>query len=170
MATREPDDSTAAGDGHHAAPVPEDVWRRFAADSERAIRRSAPREPSARERLSGASVRFAPDGANRERGAGHAPSDAVGELWQPQELTAGPAWRDLDGPGRRRRVCRVLGTVAAVVLLLSAASHLSTGPRQGRGVPGGTTLQQSEDVPAGSPAGATSRPEPDDTAPTLRAG
>jgi hypothetical protein len=52
---------TASGPGGDATPeeqdgmpsVPEEVWRRFLADSEQAIRATAPREPSARERARG---------------------------------------------------------------------------------------------------------------------
>ena len=52
---------TASGPGGGATPeerdgtpsVPEEVWRKFLADSERAIRATAPREPSARERAQG---------------------------------------------------------------------------------------------------------------------
>ncbi|MCX2927118.1 hypothetical protein [Streptomyces sp. NEAU-W12] len=66
-------------------------------------------------------------------------------------------WRDLDRRARARRVCRVIGTAAAIALVLGAWSQLSTGagtPDQG---PGSTVLQQSEDVPAELPT-ATSVP------------
>ncbi|MER7716548.1 hypothetical protein ABTX99_06280 [Streptomyces flaveolus] len=52
---------TASGPGGGATPeerdgtpsVPEEVWRKFLADSEQAIRATAPKEPSARERTQG---------------------------------------------------------------------------------------------------------------------
>lgn len=116
--------------------VPEDVWRRFLEDDERAILASAPREPSARERTPG--WRPGP------------PLAAVGELWQPEEPWPGPAWRDLDRRARLRRVGRVLGTAAAVAVALTAWSQLSTGP----GTPGGPAdtigrrLEESPVVPS----------------------
>ncbi|AKZ58128.1 Membrane protein [Streptomyces ambofaciens ATCC 23877] len=100
-------------------PVPEDVWRRFLQDDERAIRASAPREPSARERTPGWRPGPAPAG--------------VGEPWHPEDPRTGPAWRELDTRARLRRTGRVIGTAAAVALALTAWSQLSAGP----GTPGG---------------------------------
>ncbi|MGW8061500.1 hypothetical protein ACVV2G_04255 [Streptomyces ziwulingensis] len=114
-------------------PVPEDVWRRFLEDDERAIRASAPREPSARERTAG-------------RRPGPAPA-AVGELWYPEDPGAGPAWRDLDGRARLRRIGRVIGTAAAVALALTAWSQLTTGPGTPGGGPADTIGQRLEESP-----------------------
>ncbi|MER6530616.1 hypothetical protein [Streptomyces sp. NPDC001508] len=149
MSTRQPDSDGPTGGGDGAAPVPDTVWQQFLDDSERAIRRSAPREPSARERA------VPPPAAPRPT----APRpDAVGELWQPRELSYGPAWRDLDGPARRRRVGRVLGTVAAAALALSALSLLPAGPGGGPAGPDDATSQRSEDVADPLPT-ATASPD-----------
>lgn len=139
MSTRQPDsDGPTGGDGG-TPPVPDTVWQRFLDDSERAIRRSAPREPSARERAAAA-----PE------------PDAVGELWQPPELSYGPAWRDLDGPARRRRVGRVLGTIAGAALALSALSLLPAGSGGAPAGPDDATSQRSEDIPEPLPTATAS--------------
>ncbi|MEU0224304.1 hypothetical protein ABZ177_08130 [Streptomyces sp. NPDC006284] len=120
-------DSGAAPDGPDGVPpVPEDVWRRFLQDDERAIRASAPREPSARERL--------PDGGGPDAGPWAGPASAgVGEPWHPEDPWARPAWRELDTRARLRRTGRVIGTAAALALALTAWSQLSAGG----GTPGG---------------------------------
>ncbi|MGZ3101408.1 hypothetical protein [Streptomyces sp. H62] len=120
-------DSGAAPDGPDGVPpVPEDVWRRFLQDDERAIRASAPREPSARERL--------PDGGGPDGGPWAGPASAgVGEPWHPEDPWARPAWRELDTRARLRRTGRVIGTAAALALALTAWSQLSAGG----GTPGG---------------------------------
>ncbi|MFE0729784.1 hypothetical protein ACFW2X_16315 [Streptomyces antibioticus] len=129
MTTRE-----AGDDG-----MPDEVWLKFLTDSERAIRASAPREPSARERAtrdhSGAAV------------GGCGPEGPVGELWQPGEKTpAGPAWRDLDTSARLRHAGRLVATAVAIALALAAWSWLST--RAGvPDAPGDGTVQQSERAP-----------------------
>lgn len=123
--------------------VPEDVWRRFLEDDERAIRASALREPAARERTPG--WRPAP------------PPAAVGELWRPEDPWPGPAWRELDRRARVRRVCRVLGTAAAVALALTAWSQLSTGPGTPGGEPADTIGRRLEESPV-LPSAATPVP------------
>ncbi|MFD8150950.1 hypothetical protein ACFY3O_23815 [Streptomyces sp. NPDC001046] len=90
----------------------DEVWQRFLADSESAIRATAPREPSARERAQGRRPQ---------------PPQTVGDLWQPDEPRARVAWRDLDHRGRMRRAARFAVTAAAVALALGAWSQLSTG-------------------------------------------
>ncbi|MEU6100289.1 hypothetical protein [Streptomyces flaveolus] len=194
---------TASGPGGGATPeerdgtpsVPEEVWRKFLADSEQAIRATAPREPSARERSQGHRPRPpatgpargghpgpapgtgtlpgsdahpspalrpgtgahpAPDPHPRPRpgvarpGSGASPGgervDAVGDLWSPQEPWAGPAWRELDGRARVRRVGRVVGTAAAVALALTAWSQLSTGPGTPTRGPGDTIGRRLEET------------------------
>ncbi len=113
--------------------VPEDVWRRFLEDDERAIRASALREPAARERTPG--WRPAP----------------------PPDPWPGPAWRELDRRARVRRVCRVLGTAAAVALALTAWSQLSTGPGTPGGEPADTIGRRLEESPV-LPSAATPAP------------
>ncbi|GGQ26126.1 hypothetical protein ACFFKE_18275 [Streptomyces mutabilis] len=125
-------------------PVPEDVWRKFLEDDERAIRASALREPAARERTPG----WQPG----------PPPTAVGELWLPEDPWPGPAWRELDGRARVRRVGRVIGTAAAVALALTAWSQLSTGPGTPGGEPADTIGQRLEEgsvLPSAAAPGPT---------------
>ncbi|AXE83703.1 hypothetical protein ABZZ16_39540 [Streptomyces sp. NPDC006386] len=150
---------TTEGPGGRGAPdepegvfsVPDEVWLRFLTDSESAIRASAPREPSARERAAGRQPQ---------------PPHAVGDLWQPEELWVRVAWRDLDRGAKVRRVGRVVATAAAVALALGAWSQLSTGAGQGHR-PGTGTVRQVEGAtarqptttpfPSGSPVPESSR-------------
>ncbi|MGC9540697.1 hypothetical protein [Streptomyces sp. UG1] len=128
----------------------EEIWLKFLTDDERAIRTSAPREPSAQERALGRRPRPHPlDGTpERKRLRHHTPtaaeSDAVGELWQPEEYRSGPAWRDLDGRARARRVVRVLATAAAIAVAVGAWSWLSTAAGAPDGGLDDITVQQSE--------------------------
>ncbi|GGS27408.1 hypothetical protein AB0E75_06615 [Streptomyces griseoviridis] len=143
---------TGAGTG--GTPDEDDVWRKFLMDSEEAIRVSAPREPSAREREPGrtASAVARPDGP---AGPG-AMAGGVGEPWQPDEPLPWPAWRDLDGPARLRRVARGLGAAAAVVLALTGWSQLTAGPGTPSGGPGDTVVERVEDAPAELPTAGPS--------------
>ncbi|MCX4740937.1 hypothetical protein ACK389_00240 [Streptomyces antibioticus] len=128
MTTRE-----AGDDG-----MPDEVWLKFLTDSERAIRASAPREPSARERATRGESGAAAGGSGSE--------GPVGELWQPGETSADPAWRDLDTSARLRHAGRLVATAVAIALALAAWSWLSTSA----GVPdapGDGTVQQSERTP-----------------------
>ena len=111
-------------------PVPDDVWLRFLTDSEHAIRASAPREPSARERAAGRRLQ---------------PPPTVGDLWQPEDLWVRVAWRDLDRRARVRRAGRVVATAAAMALALGAWSQLSAGPGTR---PGTGTVRQVEEATA----------------------
>lgn len=161
--------------------VPDEVWARFAHDTERAIARSAPREPSARERAGGGGI-DAP-GWNPGEAVGSAwipaeptasawnPAEAVGELWQPEVRPARPAWRDLDARARRRRIARLLGAAGAVVLLWAVASGAPVGPRDGY-APGDATVKQSEDAPSRVPAppGAVPAVSPTRIVPARHAG
>ncbi|MDG9712843.1 hypothetical protein [Streptomyces sp. DH10] len=113
-------------------PVPDDVWLRFLTDSEHAIRASAPREPSARERAAGRQLQ---------------PPHTVGDLWQPEDLGVRVAWRDLDRRARARRVGRVVATAAALALALGAWSQLSAGAGTGTR-PGTGTVRQVEGATA----------------------
>ncbi|MBD0422424.1 hypothetical protein H0H10_25250 [Streptomyces sp. TRM S81-3] len=131
-----------------APAVPEAVWQKFLADSECAIRASAPREPAARERT--------PDWRPEPPVTGG--TEAVGELWQAEDVWTGPAWRDLDGRARLRRVGRVIGTAAAVTLALTAWSRLSTDSVVPADGPGETIGQQLEEAPVDLPATASPSP------------
>jgi len=129
-----------------------DLWQKLLADNERAIRASAPREPSARERAAAQPPFRLGDAPGSHR------SEAVGELWEPPAPQ--PSWSELDRPARIRRAGRMIATVAALGLALGAWSWLSTMAGTPGGDPG-STIQQVEEapnaVPATSPA-STSTP------------
>ncbi|MFD5741151.1 hypothetical protein ACFXJM_19090 [Streptomyces massasporeus] len=151
MTTQEPDGRGAPREPHGVPPVPDEVWLRFLTDSESAIRLSAPREPSAKERAAGRQLQ---------------PPHAVGDLWQPEDLWVRVAWRDLDRRSKVRRAGRVVATAAAVALALGAWSQLSTGAGTGHR-PGGSPVRQLEGatarlstatpVPSASPVSLPSR-------------
>ncbi|MEG3630486.1 hypothetical protein [Streptomyces poriticola] len=148
--------------------VPDDVWHKFLTDSEHAIRSSAPREPAARERATGRHPEPAPPdpapwAADRNRSPGsthsthdtHDASAAVGEWWQPAAPSTGPAWRELDGRARLRRLGRLAATAAAVTLAVTAWSQLTTGPGTPAVVPDGSTVERVEEAPVGVPTAAS---------------
>lgn len=150
-----PDDGGAPQDREDGVPpLPDDVWQRFLMDSEQAIRTSAPREPSARQRAAGRSPEQ-PGPPRPSRMSRPDPPDAVGDLWRPDDPWEGPAWRDLDARARLRRIGRVVGTAAAIALALGAWSQLSTGAGAPAEGPGDTVLQQSEEAPVTLPPGAS---------------
>ncbi|WAU81428.1 hypothetical protein O1Q96_17550 [Streptomyces sp. Qhu-G9] len=146
------------GDGQPEGPDgvpsrPEEVWLKFLEDSEPAIRESALREPSALERAQGLHPRPL-DAGRTDRRARRPYSEpvergtpAVGNLWQPEDPWPEPAWRDLDGRARLRRVGRVAATAAAIALALGAWSLLSTGGGLPRDTPDDTTVQRLEEAP-----------------------
>ncbi|MGQ4328756.1 MULTISPECIES: hypothetical protein [Streptomyces] len=105
---------------------PESTWLKFLNDSEEAIRRSAPQEPSAQERLL---LRASPPVRQ---------ADSVGDVWQPDDDRPEPAWQHLSTRERVRRVLRALGAVAAIVALLGIFSWLP------RGAPG---LSEEQNTP-----------------------
>ncbi|MEU6453609.1 MULTISPECIES: hypothetical protein [unclassified Streptomyces] len=130
-------------------PVPEHVWRLFLEDDEHAIRASAPREPSARDRTPGWQPGPPAAGPSRPLYARPAPAaGTVGEAWRPEDPWAGPGWRELDRRARLRRIGRVLGTATAVALALTAWSHLSAGPGTPGGEPADTIGRRLDESPA----------------------
>lgn len=102
--------------------LPDDVWERFANDSERAIRATAPKEPSARARIVARRLRdeeqrtedTEPRRWNRRRPQPHTPSQHAA------------AWRPDNRPPRRppSPAIRRLRTVAGVVLVAAVALFL----------------------------------------------
>ncbi|MEU1873638.1 hypothetical protein [Streptomyces sp. NPDC019793] len=159
MTASGPGSGDTPGEPDGAPDVPEDVWRLFLEDDERAIRASAPREPSARDRVPGWRPQEPPAGHTDHPGHDHPGhtdrSDhphrtrgTVGEAWRREETWSGPAWRELDGRARLRRTGRVLGTAAAVALALTAWSQLSTGPATPDSGPAETIGQRLEESPA----------------------
>ncbi|MFG2325649.1 hypothetical protein [Streptomyces sp. NPDC048568] len=132
-------------------PVPEHVWRLFLEDDEHAIRASAPREPSARDRTPGWQPGPPASGPLGPPYARPAPAPApgtVGEAWRPEDPWAGPGWRELDRRARLRRIGRVIGTATAVALALTAWSQLSTGPGTPGGEPADTIGRRLDESPA----------------------
>ncbi|MGW0610446.1 hypothetical protein [Streptomyces sp. NPDC002788] len=140
----------------------DEFWQQFLRDSERAIGESAPKEPSAQERMERAERLRAGD-----RDAFHLQDrqgqiEAVGELYDPEDPWRGPAWQDMDARARRRRIGRVVGLATAVVVVLGAMSQLSSGSGSGVDRPGDTVSTQSDDVldqlPTGTAAPVPGRP------------
>lgn len=121
--------------------VPDDVWERFARDTERDIRGSAPKEPSARARMVTERLRQ---------------KDAKGA--QPEGWRTGPAWKEMNGrAARRRRLWAILGVPVAVAVALVAVK-----PSLLPGDPFGT----SSDTSSG---GASAAALPAETAPPTAA-
>lgn len=165
MTAQRPDDGGTPEERDGTPSLPEDVWQRFLTDNERAIRATAPREPSALQRTRPHTDGGAPRG---DDGA-----EAVGDLWHPDDPWEGPSWREMDGRARLRRVGRVVGTAAAIALALGAWSQLSTGAGTPAEAPGDTVLQQSEEMPAELPTATSLSPEltsPAPSAPGVRTG
>lgn len=157
----------ASDDRDDIPSIPEEVWRKFLADSEPAIRASAPREPSARERAPGrpspppVTDETTPRARRPYVPAAHDETDAVGELWQPEDAWTGPKWREPDGRGRLRRVGRALGTAAAITLALAAWAHLPTGTGGAHQAPDETSVGQPEGTSwADRPEDQGSPPQP----------
>ncbi|HET9381064.1 MAG TPA: hypothetical protein VFP69_09575 [Streptomyces sp.] len=138
MTGQEPGSDRTPPEGHGAAPVPDEVWQMFLKDSESAIRRSAPRERSALERVVL---------AGRQRPESDGVFVSVGELWQPEDRWGGPAWRDMDAGARLRRVARAVGALAVLGLLFGALFLLPAGSGNPYRPPGGTVSEQSGEAP-----------------------
>ncbi|MER7490794.1 hypothetical protein ABTY20_33930 [Streptomyces sp. NPDC126497] len=165
MTAQRPDGGGTPEERDGAPALPEDVWQRFLTDNERAIRATAPREPSALQRARPGAGEGAP---RKDPDAG-----TVGEPWHPDDPWEGPSWREMDGRARTRRVGRVVGTAVAIALALGAWSQVSTGAGAPDAGPGDTVLQQSEEAPAELPTAASLPPEllsPSPSAPGVRAG
>jgi hypothetical protein len=87
-----------------ASQIPDDVWEQFTRDTERDIRSSAPKEPSARARMVTERLRE---------------QEARGEL--PPGWRTGPAWQEMNGrAARRRKLWAILGVPVAVAVALVA--------------------------------------------------
>ncbi|MCX4885688.1 hypothetical protein [Streptomyces sp. NBC_00847] len=168
MAAEDPGQGGSPDEGGGVPSIPDAVWRRFLGDTEQAIRASAPRELSARERAVGSRPDPADSHSMRQEQRGNAsveppPAsfDAVGEAWQPDDPLPGPAWRDMAGPARLRRAGRILATVALVLVAVGALSYASSRSGAPGGTPTGATSQQSEEVlPDGVPTESESPSAP----------
>lgn len=128
--------------------VPDDVWERFARDTERDIRSSAPKEPSARARMVTERLRQ---------------KDAKGA--QPEGWRTGPAWQEMDGrASRRRRLWAILGVpVAIAVALVAVKPSLLPGDPFGTssGTPSGGASAAALPAETAPPTAAPSSASPD---------
>ncbi|MEV0255963.1 hypothetical protein AB0H82_17075 [Streptomyces sp. NPDC050732] len=110
--------------------IPDEVWERFENDSERDIRSSAPKEPSARARMVAERLRRLDEEAARRRieEAGRfrrrrAKRAAASERWRPDDWRAAPTGPRRSGRSERGRrawsVVIVIGGMALAIVLLS---------------------------------------------------
>ncbi|MBD2835221.1 hypothetical protein ID871_32475 [Streptomyces pratensis] len=103
---------------HEASSVPDEAWRQFAEDSEEAIRRSAPQEPSALERAAG----FPGDDGKEDDCA--LAGESVEWVGQSYDASLGQkAWREMSEKERWRYLAQAL----LVAIVMSAV--LLTVPR-----------------------------------------
>ncbi|MFJ7176981.1 hypothetical protein ACIQXA_11360 [Streptomyces massasporeus] len=125
------------------------MWEKFLEDSERDIRSSAPKEPSARARMVTERLRK---------------QDARGEL--PPGWRTGPAWQEMNGRAARRRKLRaVFGVaVAAAVVLVALKPSLLPGDPFGAGTAEAADASPLPDETA-PPTAAPESPDPE--TPTL---
>jgi hypothetical protein len=132
VSDKQPEETGESGE----PAVPDDVWERFARDSERDIRQSAPKEPSARARMVTERLR-----QQEARGA------------QPEGWRTGPAWQEMNARAtRRRRLWAIIGVPLAIAVAVVAMK-----PSLLPGDPFGTSSD--------GPAAAASLP-PETAAPT----
>jgi hypothetical protein len=123
-----------------ASSVPNAVWRRFAEDSEEAIRLSAPREPSARERAIPP-----PDGTSVPAEA--PPADWVGESYDASPKQ--PGWRDMSERERLLHLARMLLVVVVMTVVLMTVSRGTPVPDGVDDSPGDVVLQNPEKAAEG---------------------
>ncbi|WP_330452955.1 MULTISPECIES: hypothetical protein [unclassified Streptomyces] len=125
---------------------PDETWHKFLQDNEDAIRRTAPREPSAWERAEGTCL---PE--TNAPSADH-PSgfEAVGETWALESADPVP-WRDLDAPGRMRRAASAAGVLAVLVAFLVTVCRLPVEAEREPRRPIGVASQPPQE-PASLPA------------------
>lgn len=156
MTTEQPGGEGSSEDSAGLSSVPDEVWDKFLRDSEGAIHVSgAPKEPSARERVTLSAPAPAPAPFRESASA-----SAVGELWQRDEPRPGPAWHELDGRARAGRLGRVLGAVAVTALILVVIRPGAAGGPSGES---GTTVEQSVDLPDELPSATSSPTSPPPT-------
>jgi len=106
-------------------PLPDDVWDRFLQDSERNIRATAPKEPSARARMVARRLR-----EEDERAAAEAPRRRFGRRSGGRVQAAPHAWRSGTTDESERRLSRrrlLRGTIGVVLVVLVVLIALSPG-------------------------------------------
>ncbi|MFI2505423.1 hypothetical protein [Streptomyces sp. NPDC018972] len=112
--------------GPESSSLPDDIWEKFVQDSERDIRASAPKEPSARARMVTERLRAmdeaqagAAGGGKRRWGRKRTPVRPA----RPEGWRTGPAWQETNGrTSRRRRVWSAVGVVVAAALAVVAVN------------------------------------------------
>ncbi|MGA4840118.1 hypothetical protein [Streptomyces sp. G45] len=115
---REPDDE---------ASIPDEVWRKFAEDSERDIRASAPKEPSARARMVADRLRRLDEQAARKEAEGtlgrrrRRRKEEAAAPWRPDEWRAAPTGPRLrsERSERWRQVRSVVIVVGCMILAIA---------------------------------------------------
>ncbi|WP_369224799.1 hypothetical protein AB5J52_28735 [Streptomyces sp. R39] len=91
----------SSGDEPSSSSISDEVWEQFLRDTERDIRTSAPKEPSARAREVTARL-------ERRKG-------------EPEGWRTGPAWQEMNGrAARRRRIWAVIGVPLAIAVAVVA--------------------------------------------------
>ncbi|NEC91837.1 hypothetical protein [Streptomyces sp. SID12501] len=130
--------------------VPDDIWEKFTRDTERDIRASAQKEPSARARMVTERLRR---------------QEARGE--QPAGWRTGPAWQEMDGrAARRRRRWALVGVPLAIaVAVVAMKPSLLPGDPFGSALSGGTSDASPLAEETAAPSAAPSAVDPD--VPTL---
>ncbi|MFF4314177.1 hypothetical protein [Streptomyces sp. NPDC001507] len=108
----------SSGDEPSSSSISDEVWEQFLQDTERDIRKSAPKEPSARTREVSERLK--------------------GQQGQPEGWRTGPAWQEMNGrAARRRRTWAVIGVPLAIAVAV-VAMRPSLIPGDPFGSPAGT--------------------------------
>ncbi|MFI2375100.1 hypothetical protein ACH5AO_08545 [Streptomyces sp. NPDC018964] len=174
--------------GPEPSSLPDDVWEKFIQDSERDIRASAPKEPSARARMVTERLRAmdeaqagtAADGKRRTGRKRKAARPAPPEGWR-----TGPPLQVLERrSSRRRRIWSAVGIVTAVALAVVAVnpsaalswlpgglgedSGTSDGERAADATPLAPETARPGAAPSEAPAGVPTRKEPFAGSPAAR--
>ena len=120
--------------------VPDDVWGTLRGDSERDIRDSAPKEPSARARMVTERLRQQ-DARETERASRRNARKNTQRTARPEGWRTGPTWREMDGrAARRRRLWAIIGVPLALAVVVVAMK-----PSLLPGDPFGTSADASAD-------------------------
>ncbi|MET7348983.1 hypothetical protein [Streptomyces mirabilis] len=164
MSDKQPEGAGESGEFEQPS-VPDDVWERFARDTEHDIRSSAPKEPSARARM--VTERLRQKDAKGAQPEGWRTGPAMGV---PPGRAKSRAWgREMDGrASRRRRLWAILGVpVAIAVALVAVKPSLLPGDPFGTlsGTPSGGASAAALPAETAPPTAAPSSAAPD--TPTL---
>ncbi|PPS78065.1 MULTISPECIES: hypothetical protein [Streptomyces] len=149
-------------DPSSASGLPDDVWEQFTRDTERDIRSSAPKEPSARARM--VTERLREQDARGEQPPGWRTGPAMGVA--PARAKSRAWGKEMNGrAARRRKLWAVLGvTVAAAVVLVALKPSLLPGDPFGTG---GSGAAEASPLPAETAAPTAAPGASDPETPTL---